>query len=83
MKGFCIGLVCLIFFGDMHIKNKVEKQKAEGQVQEIAGGRLLIRKYYNRGAMLNIGQGNRKIIAVLSVFLTLLVFLALFGQPWK
>ncbi|MDL2301451.1 signal peptidase II [Lachnospiraceae bacterium OttesenSCG-928-D06] len=80
---FCVGLVALIFFTDYRIKNHIEEEYVEGEIREIFGGKLLIRKHHNKGAMLNLGQSKRKVVAALSVVLTiitLLVFMISFGK---
>lgn len=58
-----------IFFGDMRLKNRIET-KRENPVESIWGGRILIKKHHNRGALLNIGQNRRKTVALFSVLLS-------------
>lgn len=70
-----------IFFGDMRIKNRIEKDGA--LPKSLFGGRILIRRHHNKGAMLNMGQSRRVLVAALSVALSLLmtvVFLASLGR---
>lgn len=83
----CILTVFGIFLGDLTIKNHVEKYiHAAGEKQkekEILGGRLLLRRYHNRGAMLNLGEKKRSLVAAVSVALTVLltiVFLLSLGR---
>lgn len=65
-----IAAAAAIFFGDLYIKNRVEKSGALGREKEILGGKLLIRKYHNRGAALNLGETwGRNIVAILSLAL--------------
>lgn len=50
---------------------------------EILGGRILIRRHHNKGAVLNWGQNRRPVVAVLSIVMSLLmtvVFLFSLGQ---
>ncbi len=60
-----------IFVFDLLLKNHIEKVKQEGEETTICGGRLLIRRYHNKGAMLNVGARRQDVVAVLSVALTL------------
>lgn len=60
-----------IFLTDYVIKNRIEEQGTEGETREVCGGRLLLRKYHNRGAFLNAGERKQQIVAILSVALTL------------
>lgn len=90
-------LVLGIFLGDLWIKNRIEESETDrcGNVlgrggqgdckgpRTLAGGRIRIRKYHNRGAMLNLGQNRRKAVAALSVALTVLMaaaFVCSLGQ---
>lgn len=70
-------LIAGIFFGDLRIKNYVEKSFPEEGEWKKKDGLLRLRKHYNRGAFLNAGQENRRAVAALSVCLTFFV-LALF-----
>lgn len=67
----------LLFAADSKIKHKVEKQVKPDSVDYICGGRLLIRKHHNKGAMLNLFDGHQKLVAAVSACLT--VFLMLLG----
>ena len=85
-------LVLGIFFGDLWIKDAVEESETDrggnvpdrGKVpRSLAGGRILIRRHHNRGAMLNLGQKYPRAVAALSVALTVLMsvaFLCSLGQ---
>ena len=70
MAFICILIIAGIFFGDLWIKNYIEHNISEGETREVCGGRFLIRRHHNRGAMLNAGQSRQKAIAALSVILT-------------
>ena len=79
----CAGLVGLIFTGELLLKNHVERRELPEGERELLGGRLLLRKYHNRGMAFGIGEGNRRFVTVLSVMLTVLAALVLilsFGQ---
>ena len=73
----CGAIILSIFAGDFWIKNQVEQKRAEGETREILGGRLLLRRYHNRGAALNFGERRHPPVATLSLLLTLLAFGAL------
>lgn len=72
----------LLFITDGIIKLFVEKRGKEGIVKPVFGGKLLLRKYHNTGAMLGAGSANPKIIALISVIFTTFmtgVFVATLG----
>lgn len=64
-------LAMAIFILDLLIKNHIEDTKTKGEEEAVCGGRLLIRRYHNRGAFLNAGERRSGLVAVLSVALTL------------
>ena len=69
----CLLIVPAVFFGDLWLKNRVEKYiaaRGEKREKKLLDGRMLIRKHHNRGAMLNAGEKNRTVVAALSLFLT-------------
>ena len=69
-----VTLVSIIFFGDLYIKNRVEKyitaKGTEKGERELLGGRLLLRRHHNRGMMLNVGEKKQPAIAAVSLTLT-------------
>lgn len=74
-------LAIAIFITDLLIKNHIERMEIAGGEKTLAGGRLLLRKYHNKGAFLNAGERRRGLISVLSLVLTLgatMLFLATF-----
>lgn len=90
-------IVSGIFLGDLWIKNRIEKSETDkggnvlirsggeggGKSGILAGGRIRIRKYHNKGAMLNLGENRRRMVAALSVVLTgavSVMFLCSLGQ---
>lgn len=81
-----IVIVPIVFFGDLWIKNRVEKYipvRNGSQEKQLFGGRILLRRYHNRGAMLGVGEKKRTIVAALSLTLTALmipVFLFSLGR---
>ncbi len=78
----CAVLSVGIFVLDLFIKNGIERRMEEGEERSLCGGRLVIRKYHNRGAFLDMGEKRQKGVALLSLCLTLFmtaVFLATFS----
>ncbi|MCM1135814.1 MAG: signal peptidase II [Clostridium sp.] len=74
-----LAIISGIFGLEWKIKNYIEKNVPEGEVRKKAGGFLVIRKYHNKGAFLNLGEKRQKAVMLLSVLLTaaLTVFFAL------
>ena len=74
----CILIIAGIFFGDLKIKNLIE-QNGEKDIaarplpESLWGNRILIKKYHNKGAMLNLGQRRSSAVAALSVILCILM----------
>lgn len=74
-------LAAAVFIADLCMKDHIERKKTEGETEAVLDGRLLLRKYHNRGAFLDMGQHNRGVVTVLSLGLTLaatVLFLATF-----
>lgn len=67
----CSFLAVSLFVTDMLVKNHIEHTVNEGEERPVFGGRLLLRRYHNEGAFLNIGQCRRGFMAILSLILTL------------
>jgi len=70
----CVGYVLLavsVFVGDLFIKNHIERTRTEGEEKSVCDGRLLLRKYHNKGAFLNAGERRSGTVAILSLALTL------------
>lgn len=68
-----MGYLCiaaLIFAGELGIKNYVEKKRNAGEEKEIWKGRILLRKYHNKGACMNLGEKKSSVVAGLSLILT-------------
>ena len=71
-----------IFLLDLLIKNYIETHLEVGQEKSVCRGKLLIRRYHNRGAFLDAGEKRQKAVAPLSLLLTLfmtVVFLSTFS----
>lgn len=75
-------LAIAIFITDLLIKNHIERMEIAGDEKSLMSGRLLLRRYHNKGAFLNVGERRRGLVSVLSLVLTLgvtMVFLATFS----
>lgn len=64
-------LAMAIFIADLLIKNHIEHTINEGEEKSFCGGRFLLRRHHNRGAILNAGQGRQGLVSVVSLVLTL------------
>ena len=83
MTGVCIGVIAAIFFGDLWIKNHIEKTLAEGSERKLLGGLFLLRRHHNKGMILNRWEQKQPLVAAVSVVFTgimFLVFLVSLGQ---
>lgn len=59
------------FVLDYKIKNYIEKNKEYNDPEEIMGGNIIIRKIYNRGAIMNFMDHKQRLVSKVSVMLTL------------
>ena len=76
------GIAATIFALEFFIKKYVEKNKVIGKEELVLHNRLIIEKHHNKGAFLNIFDRYQKVVAALSVGLT--VFILLLGTcAWK
>lgn len=67
----CIGIIAAVFAADYWIKNRIE---ADGNLpRKICKGRIRLQRFHNRGAALNLGEKKQKLVATVSVILTLFV----------
>lgn len=75
-------LSVFIFLLDFGIKNGIENKKTEGETEEVFHGKLLLRKYHNKGAILDAGEKRSGLVALISLLMTLaltVVFLLTFS----
>lgn len=74
MSIICVLIVVTVFLGDLRLKNHIERYiPAKGdrrKERELFGGRLLLRRYHNRGAMLNAGEKRSSVVTALSLVMT-------------
>lgn len=77
----CAILAAGIFVLDLLLKNRIEETMEEGDEKPFCRGRVLVRKYHNRGAFLDLGEKKQGVVACISLLLTLsmtVVFLSTF-----
>lgn len=68
-----------IFVLDLLLKNHIEKSLEEGEEKPFCGGRLLARKYHNKGAFLDMGENRQGVVTMLSLGLTLFMTVIFLG----
>ncbi|MBR5800531.1 MAG: signal peptidase II [Lachnospiraceae bacterium] len=81
-----LAVILGVFGLELKIKNDIEKKLTECAEKKACGGLLLIRRHHNRGAFLNAGQSKQKVIAGISVLLTVsatLLFAITLGNAGK
>lgn len=83
-KGLSVAGIILPFAGalgiaatDLFFKNKFDKELDDADNKEIKKGIFLIRRHHNRGAMFNLAQKYPQEVTGVSVFSTIINFLAL------
>ena len=67
---------------DLYIKKQIEEKKEMNCCEPICRGKLLLRRYHNKGAFLNLGEKNPQLVAAISVGMTvfaLLLFISTFS----
>lgn len=73
MAAVWILILAGIFWGDFFLKNEIEKHVEEWEERKICHGKFLIRKHHNKGMMLNAGQKRRRLVAAMSLVLTVVL----------
>ena len=79
----CIGIISLIFFGELRLKNEIEENLEEKEERFLCKGNVRIHKFHNRGAALGYGHKRPKVIVILTILMTVFatgVFLFSLGQ---
>lgn len=75
-----------LFATDGIVKYLIEKKESIGHEKQGPGGKVIIKKYHNRGAMLNIGDKNQHFVALLSLVFSAFVtgmFVVTLGMKGK
>lgn len=62
-----------IFAGDSAIKNHVEREFPNEGEQKRLQGLIRLKKHYNKGAFLNVGEKKQGLVVIISVLLTVVV----------
>ncbi len=70
IAGYIAGILG-IFFGELGIKNTIEKQEDDAFPRSILKGKVILRRHHNKGAVLNFAEGKRAVVAAVSLILTL------------
>ncbi len=79
-------IVIGIFLLDLKVKNYIEANKKLGKKEEILGGRIILNRHHNKGALLNIFDTKPKLVKIFSgLILTILsiVFVIVLGKEKK
>lgn len=66
-------IIVTVFSVEYVIKNHVEKKWNSDKKDYVLGNSLILRKHHNKGAILNMGEGRRSIVAGLSILITFIV----------
>ncbi|MDO4294080.1 MAG: signal peptidase II, partial [Eubacteriales bacterium] len=77
------GIASAIFLLDKGIKDYAEAEEALAVPKPALGGRLVLQRYHNRGAFLNLGEKRSALMRALSLGLTAVVlvcFVCTLGQ---
>lgn len=70
MKNIYTAIAALLFGADSLIKYAIERNHPDGELRPALHGKIIIRKFHNKGAMLNLGASRQQTMAVLSVIFT-------------
>lgn len=79
-----VGIAALVFCTDVLLKQGIEETFLPGEERKLIGERVLLRKIYNKGAMLNLLAGRPDILKGISALLgaaALLYDAVLLGKP--
>ena len=79
-----LGLTLLLICVDLGIKGCVENNIKRGEEHKFVGGKILVRKVYNKGMALNLKQDDpelvKKITAVAAIVVTIQLLTTLFRK---
>lgn len=70
MKNIYTAIAALLCGADSLIKYVIERNHPDGELRPALHGKIIIRKFHNKGAMLNLGASRQQTMAVLSVIFT-------------
>ena len=66
-------LVILLLFSEWKIKNYIEAVYDDSRKELIAHNKILLRKYHNYGAFLNLMETKKKLLHTISILFTLII----------
>lgn len=72
-------VMAAIFIMELLIKDYIEEKKNDDTCEYMLKKHIIIRKYHNKGAMLNLGEKRRRSVAFVSVFFSVLMVLVFLG----
>lgn len=81
-----IGIVAGIFLLELFLKNHIETHRDVHTEETICKNMLIVRKYHNKGAFLDMGERVRPLVATVSLLLTAavtVVFVLTLGQKGR
>ena len=70
MNNIYTAIAALLCGADSLIKYAIERNHPDGELRPALHGKIIIRKFHNKGAMLNLGASRQQTMAVLSVIFT-------------
>ena len=70
MKNIYTAIAALLCGADSLIKYAIERNHPDGELRPALNGKIMIRKFHNKGAMLNLGASRQQTMAVISVIFT-------------
>lgn len=59
-------LAATIFLADFFIKKRIDETRELQEESDVCGGRLILRKYYNKGAALDFLEGNPRLVRLVA-----------------
>ncbi|MDD2971384.1 MAG: signal peptidase II [Lachnospiraceae bacterium] len=68
-------VIAVIFIAELFIKDYIEAKKNEDTCQYILKKHVIIRRYHNKGALLNLGENRRRVVAVVSIVFSVMMVL--------
>lgn len=77
-----VAIAGCIFLAELVIKTFVEKKGKIGVTKSVCGGKILLRKFHNKGFALNVLETKTTVVAMISLILTVVMTLGalLFGN---
>ena len=70
-----IGIIVVIFLMELFIKNKMDASLKSYEKKEILKGKIVIQKYKNKGACMNLFDKHRKMVAIISIIFSVSIFI--------